>query len=163
MGGYSKISRVDLTITPPPPPPPQKKPLRHLKLAFKSRVQKWACTDYWEGGGNPPWLWVCGSGGARGVARGGSCPPPPYGFRFFFYFFFFYYYYYCFCLSAERSVMAMMILPLLHYENLCWKFFEVGKKCVGVPPPPPPPLSDFFRAGAKFLASRSSSESFCPP
>ena len=26
-----------------------------------------------------------------------------------------------------------------------------------------PPLSDFFRAGAKFLASRNSSETFCPP
>ena len=66
-----------------------------------------------------------------------------------------------FCLSAERSVMAMVILPLLHYENVCLTFFEVGKQMCT--PPPPIPLSDFFRAGAKFVASRSSSESFCPP
>ena len=84
------------------------------------------------------------------VAPGGQLPP--LWFSFFFFFFF--------CLSAERSVMAMVILPLLHYEN----FLKLEKKCVGVfPPPPPPPPSDFFRAGAKFLASRSSSESFCPP
>ena len=70
------------------------------------------------------------------------------------------FFFFFFCLSAQQSVMAMMILPLLphFYENFCWQIFEVGKKCVGVPP-----LSNFFRAGAKFLASRSSSETFCPP
>ena len=44
--------------------------------------------------------------------------------------------------------MAMMILPLPHYENFCWKFFAVGKKNV---------------SESKILASRSSAETFCPP
>ena len=66
-----------------------------------------------------------------------------------------------FCFSAERSVIAMVILPLLPLWKFMLKIF-LGKKCVGVPPPPPPP-SDFFRGGAKILASRSSSKSFCPP
>ena len=46
-------------------------------------------------------------------------PPPPYDFFFFFFFFFF-------CLSAQRSVMAM-IIPLPHYE------VGGGGECVGVP------------------------------
>ena len=42
------------------------------------------------------------------AAPGGQVPP--YGCHFFFFA----------CLSAERSVMAMVILPLLlNYENLC--------------------------------------------
>ena len=52
-------------------------------------------------------------------------------------------------------------------ENLLEIVLKSEKKiCVGFPPPPPPPLSDFFRAGAKFYGSRSSSETFlqfCPP
>ena len=40
-------------------------------------------------------------------------------------------------------------------------FFEVGKKCVGVPPPPLP-AQRLFRAGAAFQSWRSSCESFGP-
>ena len=71
-------------------------------------------------------------GAAAPRGGGGNCPPmvfdlfccymfllvssavdhvhddTPYGFRFFFFFF---------CLSAQRSIMSMMIL-LPHYENL---------------------------------------------
>ena len=70
----------------------------------------------------------------------------------FFLFFFNYYFFAC-------------QLPLPHYENFLDKFLKSEKKNVWEsppPPPPPPPLSDFFRAGAKFLGSRSSSETFCP-
>ena len=38
-----------------------------------------------------------------------------------------------------RSVMAMMIIPLPHYDNLSGKCLKSEKKCVGAPPPPPPP------------------------
>ena len=61
-----------------------------------------------------------------------------------------------FGLSAQQSVMTM-IVPT-HYD-----FFL--EKCVGAPPPPTPRVT-FFRAGAKFYGSRSSSETFwqfCPP
>ena len=47
------------------------------------------------------------------------------------------------CQLSQRSVMAMMIIPLPHYDNLSGKYFEVReKKCrtiAPVPPPPPPP------------------------
>ena len=56
-------------------------------------------------------------------------PPPPMIFVFFFFF----------CLSAQRSVMSMMIIPLPHYDNIFEKKIWSRKKCVGVPPPPPPP------------------------
>ena len=60
-----------------------------------------------------------------------------------------------------------MIIPLPHYDNFfekCLKSEEKKKEKKGSSEPPPPPrLSDFFRAGAKFLGSRSSSETFCPP
>ena len=41
------------------------------------------------------------------------------------------------CLSAERSVMSMMMIPLPHYDNFWRKKNWSRKKCVGVPPPPP--------------------------
>ena len=94
----------------------------------------------------------------QGVAWG-QLPPPLRCSMFLLLFLLF------FCLSSQ-SVMAM-IVPVPHYEMCVWKCFEFGKnKCVGFPPPPPPPLSDFFRAGAKFSGSHSSSETFlqfCPP
>ena len=62
-------------------------------------------------------------------------------------------------LSAQQLVMAM-IIPLPHYD-----FFFVGKllKTKKKHVSESPPLSDFFKAGAKCLGSRSSSEAFCPP
>ena len=65
--------------------------------------------------------------------------------------------------------MAMMIIiPLPHYENYFEFFWKSEKKNVSEsldppPPPPPPPAETFFRAGAKILDSRRSSETFCPP
>ena len=64
------------------------------------------------------------SGGARGVAGGsGSCPPYDFPFPLFF-----------FPLSAQRSVMAM-IIPLPHSENV----LKSEKKNVSESPPPPHP------------------------
>ena len=70
------------------------------------------------------YLW-CTQFLARRQGAGGQFPPPPMIFFFFF------------CLSAQRSVMSMMMIhqPIM---IICGKTFEVEKKCVGVPPPPPP-------------------------
>ena len=70
-----------------------------------------------------------------------------------------------FCLSAQRSVMAMMIILLPHYDNLSGKMCEVRKKNVSESPPPllPPPAERLFQGWRKIWASRSSSETFCPP
>ena len=79
----------------------------------------------------------------------------------------------------------MAMIPLPHYEMFFGKNLKSEKKkWFGTlpSPPPPPPLCYFFssffsfffslffllsflffRAGAKFLGSRSSSETFCPP
>ena len=60
-------------------------------------------------------------------------------------------------LSAQRSVMSMMIIPLPHYD----------KKKIGTqsPPPPPGPLISFFRTCATFEAGGGcgSCEALCPP
>ena len=50
--------------------------------------------------------------------------------------YFVFYLYFVFCLSAQRSVMAMMIIPLPRYDNLGGKCLKSGEKSVGVPPPP---------------------------
>ena len=58
------------------------------------------------------------------------------------------------CLSAQRSVMLMMITLLSHCDY-CGGNVEVGKKrCVGVHPPPPPPtlLSSIFQGGPSVAA-----------
>ena len=57
--------------------------------------------------------------------------------------------------------MAMVVL-LHHYEIFLEIFLKSGEKMCRSPPR----LSDFFRAGAKFYGSRSSSGTFwqfCPP
>ena len=64
---------------------------------------------------------VAAPGGQGGGGGGGQMPP--YGFHFLFFSSFFFF---CFLLACQP--------PLLHYENLCWKCFDVEKKCVGVPP-----------------------------
>ena len=69
--------------------------------------------------------------------RGGGGGNAPYNFIFVFCFVLFLF---LFCLSAQRSVMCLMMIPLPHCDNL-WTNLEVAKikQCVGVPPPPPPP------------------------
>ena len=65
----------------------------------------------------------------QGGGRGGSCPPPPYDFRYIYIYIFFFFF-----LSAQRSVMAM-IIPLPHYEIIVENFLKLKKKkCVEVPP-----------------------------
>ena len=65
-----------------------------------------------------------GTGGGGGGGAGGQLPPPPMIFFFFF-----------FCLSAQRAIMSMMIIPLHHYANFGEMFWSRGKKCVEIPPP----------------------------
>ena len=83
--------------------------------------------------------------------QGGGRPPPPLWFFFFFF-------------ACQVSGQSW---PWWYYPYSIMKiyveYFLKSEKIVSECSPPPPPLSDFFRAGAKFLASRSSSESFCSP
>ena len=75
---------------------------------------------------------VCRAGatGGGGAGAGGGekrAPPPPPSMIFF-----------LFCLSAQRAVMSMMIIPLHRYANFGGELLmSWGKKCVEVPPPPP--------------------------
>ena len=55
---------------------------------------------------------LVGRRGIMGGGGGGNCPPPPPSLVLS-------------CLSAQRSVMSMMIIPLPHYDNFGEFFFEV--------------------------------------
>ena len=69
---------------------------------------------------------------------GANAPPPPYDIYIYIFFFFFFFFF--FCLSAQRSVMAM-IIPLRHYDFFLEIFLKLEKKKCRRSPP----LSDFFR------------------
>ena len=59
-----------------------------------------------------------------------------------------------FFLSAQLSVMSMVIIPLLHYDNLWRKQnWSLKKMCRSL---------FFFSAGAAFQGRRSNGEAFCP-
>ena len=92
------------------------------------------------------WIWNDSFATINSILTLGAAPrgcrganAPSYDFRFiylFFYFFYFILFYFIFCLSAQRSVMFMMIIPLPHYDNFLGKNFEVGKKVLESPPTP---------------------------
>ena len=79
-------------------------------------------------------LCIKSSGRRQGGWAGGAVAPPPPPYGFHFFFFFFFFFA---CQAVSHGHGDTTPTPLW---NLC-----------------------FFRAGATFLASRSSSESFCPP
>ena len=119
------------------------------------------------------------AGAAPGRWQEGNCPPPPPPMIFVFFFFFFFllspppflfvsffflfppfFFSSFFFLSAQRSVMSMMVIPLPHCDNILEKIMKSKKKMCWSPPqcwqwrsisglaqqwrgllPPPPPLS----------------------
>ena len=83
---------------------------------------------------------------APGRWQGGNYPPMIFDFDFFF-----------FLLISSAVGQGHDSVPTLLWKNL-WKL----KMCRSPPPPPPPSWATFFRAGAKFLGSRSSSKTFAP-
>ena len=116
-----KIGRKRCWRPPPYPPPAEcrfqgwRNAQREILPGYGSEV---LCT----------YLVWCGRRGATGGGGGQGVFPPMIFF---------------FCSSAQRSVMAMVIIPLSHYDNFIGTFLKSEKMCRS--PPPPPPLSDFFR------------------
>ena len=82
--------------------------------------------------------WRRGAMGGGGGGQGGNCPPMI-----------------CFCLSAQRSVMAM-IIPLPHYDFFLFYLFILFIFFLT--------LSDLFQGWRKLFWARAAvAIHFCPP